>query len=99
MKKTWDYTRFYSMIFRYIETLFYIIISNTGALIYTAMMYSMYQNAGIITIFYPASLFGYALLNEVRPNYKYWRLILTYSICLLTIKFICSLYVVRHELQ
>jgi hypothetical protein len=27
MKKTWEYTRTYSMFFRYIELLFYIIIS------------------------------------------------------------------------
>jgi len=91
MKKTWEYTRTYSMFWRYIETLFYILISNTENFTYFAMLLSMYTNAGLITFFYPMSLFGYALLNEVRPSYKYWRIILTYSIIILTIKFSCSL--------
>lgn len=99
MKKTWEYTRFSSMIFRYIETLFYIIISCTENLTYLSMIYSMYTNAGLITMFYPMVLFGYALLNEVRPNYKFWRMVLTYSIIILTVKFICSLQAIRDELK
>jgi hypothetical protein len=99
MKKTWEFTRFYSMFFRYLETLFYIIISQTGTFTYFAMIYSMYTNAGLITWFYPMSIFGYALLNEVRPSYQYWRVILTYSIIILTIKFICSLDGIRDVLE
>jgi hypothetical protein len=33
------------------------------------MIYSMYTNAVLITMFYPLAVFGYALLDEVRPKY------------------------------
>ena len=98
MKKTWEFTRNYSMLFRYVETLFYIIISCTDSLTYLAMIYSMFTNAGLITMFYPMAVFGYALLNEVRPSYKFWRVVLTYSLVVLIVKFVCSIELIRHVL-
>jgi hypothetical protein len=56
------------MIMKLIETLFYVIISNTQNLIYLCMMFSMFQNAGVISIVYPFLLFGYALVEETRPR-------------------------------
>jgi len=96
MKKTWEFTRTSSMIFRYLELFFYIFISQTDTWTYMAMLYSMYTNAGLITLFYPMAVFGYALLNEVRPNYKFWRVVMTASLTILIIKFLCSIQIVRH---
>jgi hypothetical protein len=91
MKKTWEFTRNTSMFFRYIECLFYIIISCTDTLTYCAMIFSMYTNAGLITLFYPIAVFGYALLDEVRPTYKFWNIVMSYSIFILIFKFLCSI--------
>jgi len=94
MKKTWEFTRNSSMFFRYIECFFYIIISCTDTLTYFAMIFSMYTNAGLVTIFYPIVIFGFALLNEIRPSYKFWNMVMTYSIFLLIFKFIFSIDIV-----
>jgi hypothetical protein len=64
MKLTWEFTRPWSMVYHYIETFFYIIISQSSNITYFAMIMSMYQNAGIISIFYPIAVFGYAMLEE-----------------------------------
>ena len=32
------------------------------------MMASMMENAGLISIVYPLSIFGYAMLEETRPR-------------------------------
>ena len=68
MIRTWDFTRRFSMFFKLLETFFYIIISNTQNLIYFSMMFSMYMNNGLISLVYPISIFGYALLEETRPR-------------------------------
>ena len=68
MPRTWEFTRPTSMLFKLVETWFKIIISNTQSLIYICMIYSMYVNAGIISLLYPLMVFGYALLEETRPN-------------------------------
>jgi hypothetical protein len=56
-----------------------------------AMMLSMYMNAGLISIFYPFSIFGYALLEETRPRHGYWKIVRIYTTCLLFIKFFLNL--------
>jgi len=60
MKMTWDYTRTIPMLLHFIETFFYILISQSQNIIYFAMIFSMYQNAGMISIFYPIAVFGWA---------------------------------------
>ena len=79
------------MIFKLLETLFYMIISNTHNLIYICAVFSMNTNAGLIGLFYPFSIFGYALLEETRPRKQYWDLVTKYTICLLCVKFILNL--------
>ena len=91
MPNTWAFTRTYSMIFKILETIAYIIISNTDSLIYLAMMLSMFTNAGLISILYPISIFGFALLEETRPRKKYWHFIQNYSQVILLLKFIFNL--------
>jgi hypothetical protein len=68
MERTWAFTRPSSMVFKLIETFFYVIISNTQSLIYIAMIFSMFMNAGLISLIYPLSVFGYAMLEETRPR-------------------------------
>lgn len=99
MQKTWDFTRPMPMVIRYLETFFYIIISQTQNLIYLAMLMSMYQNAGIISIFYPIAVFGYALLEETRPRNWFWNMVRTYTTILLFFKFIMNLSFLEKYLE
>jgi hypothetical protein len=42
LKQTWEFTRPWQMFYHYIETLFYILISQTSQITYLAMIFSMY---------------------------------------------------------
>jgi hypothetical protein len=55
------------------------------------MLLSMQVNAGLISLVYPLTIFGYALLEETRPNQHFWRLIKQYTTCLLAFKFLWNL--------
>lgn len=79
------------MIMRYIETFFYILISQTQNLIYVSMIMSMYQNAGIISLPYPIMVFGYALIEETRPKKEFWRGVRLYTTFILLFKFTLNL--------
>lgn len=79
MKRTWEFTRPSSMIFKLIEVFYYAIISNTQTLIYVTMIMSIYQNAGILSVIYPLLIFGYALLEETRPRVWFWEFIRNYN--------------------
>ena len=57
------------------------------------MIFCMYETAGLIGIFYPISVFGHGLLEEGRPNSKYWSIILNYSMFVLVIKFTVNLLI------
>ena len=70
---------------------FYMIISNTQNLIFLSMILSMCMNAGLISLIYPISLFGYALLEETRPKKGFWSLIRVYTTGLLFIKMLFNL--------
>ena len=99
MKRTWEFTRAWSMSMKLLETLFYIIISNTDNFIYAAGIFSMYQNAGLFGLVYPFSMFGYAMLEETRPRNSYWNFILKYTVGLLLVKFIINLQIMGNLLN
>jgi hypothetical protein len=91
MENTWEYTRSFSIGFKIIETLYYIVISNTHNLIYIFMILSMFNNAGLISLVYPISVFGYALLEENRPRKEFWDFVRSYTTSILCLKFIWNL--------
>lgn len=68
MRRSWEFTRPLPMTIRLFETFVYFLISKIHNFIYFSMILSMYANAGIIGLFYPIVVFGYALLEEVRPK-------------------------------
>jgi hypothetical protein len=59
------------------------------------MIVSMINNAGWISIFYPILVFGYALLEEGRPNKTFWRIVIIYTLLILISKSIISLKVLK----
>lgn len=95
MPKTWDFTRTRPMLQKLVETMFYIGISQTQNFIYFSMLFSMYQNAGIISLFYPISVFGYAMLEETRPRKEFWNLVRTYTTVIMFFKFTLNLSIME----
>lgn len=91
MPRTFEFTRPYSMLQKLLETMFYIIISNTQSFIYMSMIWSMFMNAGIISLIYPILVFGYALLEETRPRKEFWVFIREYTTFILFLKFVMNL--------
>lgn len=57
------------------------------------MICSMYMNAGLISVFYPFTVFGYALIEESRPDMRYWQNIRTYTILVMMFKLFLNLSV------
>ena len=55
------------------------------------MIFSMYMNAGFISLPYPFAVFGWALLEERRPGKKFWLFIRYYTEFLVGFKFILNL--------
>lgn len=86
MPITWNFTRPWALTIRLIETIFYIWISQTQNLIYLSMIFSMFQNAGLISIIYPIMVFGFGLIEEVRPKKEFWRIIRLYTTFVLILK-------------
>ena len=92
---SWEFTRPFPLFLHYIETLFLIIISRSESIIFNFMLFSMYMNAGVISLFYPIMAFGFGLLEEKRPKKSFWNAVRIYTTFLLLIKFIFSLKIMQ----
>jgi len=55
------------------------------------MILTHFLNASLLSLFYPLSVFGVALLEESRPGKQFWRVALGYTISLLMLKVIVQL--------
>ena len=55
------------------------VLSNLEKFAYIFMIIATIVNPGILTLIYPFSIFGYALLEETRPNEGYWNFIMGYT--------------------
>jgi hypothetical protein len=55
------------------------------------MLVSMMKNAGLISLFYPLVVFGYALMEEINPKKKVWYMLMIYTEVLILAKFIFQL--------
>lgn len=91
LKMSWDFTRTLPLMLHFIETFFYIIMSQSQSMIYLCMIISMYMNAGIISLPYPIAVFGWAILEEKRPGKSFWSFIRYYTIFLVAFKFTLNL--------
>jgi hypothetical protein len=63
------------------------------------MICSLFTNAGLVAIPYPFAVFGMALLEETRPGKRFWRIMLSYSLFILGLKFITNLSFMTFILQ
>ena len=78
-------TKWY-LIKKIIIDLITIISNNFCWICYFFMILNHMVNASIISIFYPLSIFCYALLENPRPTKHYWRLCYIYTFIILIIK-------------
>lgn len=69
-----------------------IFVSNFNAVIYLLMIVCMIMNGNLISLFYPISIFAYALFEEGRPSKRYWNIITIYSLATIIIKFVIQMY-------
>ena len=60
-------------------------------LCYFFMLLSMMINAGLVSIIYPLSVFGFAMMEETSPKRTFWNIILVYTLALVLVKFIYQL--------
>lgn len=56
------------MLVKYMKLMQQIFWSNLDAIVYFLMIYNAILKPGLLTIVYPISIFGYALLEETRPK-------------------------------
>ena len=91
MQRTFEFVSGYHLVIRFIETFFYIIISNTENVIYSAMVFSMYENVGFVSLIYPIMVFGYGLLEEAGPARGFWEFVRGYTAVLLLLKFVLNI--------
>ena len=99
MPITWEFTRPSAMALRLTETLVYICVSNTHNFIYLAMVFNMYINAGLLSLFYPIMAFGRGMLEETRPRKEFWDTVRSYNIFLLVVKLVLGIELVQEYLQ
>lgn len=85
-------TKAYKLLAAYSHLVAHIILSNSAFVCYLLMIVAMIMNGCIISLVYPVSVFIYALLEEKRPNKKYWQFIVMYTSTVLVIKFVLQTY-------
>ena len=60
-------------------------------LVYIVMILDHISCASILSLFYPLSIFLYAIMEYPRPKNTYWNICLLYTVILITIKYIVQL--------
>jgi len=72
----------------YLGLMVEIVITYSEIVCYIFMIVSMMRNAGFISLIYPFAIFGFALMEELKPKRKFWYFILIYTEVLIFVKFI-----------
>jgi hypothetical protein len=91
MPETSEFIKFSRISVALIESIPMALLSQAAALSYLSMILSMILNAGLVSIFYPFAVFGYALMEEGRPKSQFWSIMSIYTIFVLALKFIVQL--------
>ena len=77
------------------KEIFSYFLNNFHWLCYFVMILNHITSASFLTLFYPISIFCYALLEYPRPPKIYWKIVLLYTVFLLMIKFVIHIEVLR----
>ena len=79
------------MLGRYVKLIINIYQSNLDIVAYFLMIINAIISPGILTLVYPLSVFGYAVIEETRPGPAFWYFILLYTQILLIVEVVFSL--------
>lgn len=88
MKRTQRYLKCGTMFKNYIWLFGQILISGSDMVCYFFMIISMMRNAGFISLLYPLTVFGFALMEEFKPRKKFWYFMLIYTEIIILLKFL-----------
>lgn len=88
MKNTKKFLQCGNMTIRYLSLHIEILVTYSEYVCYFLMIVAMMVSAGIITLFYPLIVFGYAILEETTPSSKCWYSMLIYTVCLILVMFV-----------
>ena len=80
-----------------LKEIFSYFLYNFHWLCYLVMILNHIISASLLTLFYPISIFCYALLEYPRPSRYYWKVVLIYTVFLLVIKFVIHIEVLRNN--
>ena len=61
------------------------------------MLFATIRSPGIVSLVYPLSIFGYALMEENGPKKGYWHFIMLYTQTLIVVEFSLSLAFIGRE--
>jgi hypothetical protein len=78
----------------YFVLIIYAIISCSDIIAYISFFINHIVYGSLISMVYPISVLGYALLENPRPTAKYWRVMLIYAECVILAKMlmVCNLW-------
>ena len=76
-----------------LKDFFSLLSNNFHWLCYFIMILNHIMSNSIISLFYPISIFCYAIMEYPRPRKKYWHICFIYTIIFLVIKFIIHLQI------
>lgn len=66
-------------LFQLSVALFHALVSNSELVCYFAMVLNHLVTASILSMFYPVSIFLWAMLSVPRPSKAYWVTVITYT--------------------
>jgi len=78
------------MFVKYIKLINQIFSSNLDIVCYLSMMMTTFISPGILTMVYPLSIFGYAIIEETKPGKKYWLSVVLYTQIIIICEFIIT---------
>lgn len=73
-------------------TIVQIILSNWTLFLYFNLIIYHLTRQGLLTLFIPYTIFGYALCEEIKPRYSIWRFIFTGISMIMIIRFFTSTF-------
>ena len=66
-------------------------VSQTENIVFAMMFVNFAFNANVISMVLPLSVCYYAILENPKPSYKYWKLVTSYMLVVIFLKFIVQL--------
>lgn len=69
---------------------------NFHFLTYSVMILCHFANANLLSVFFPVSVFGYAILEYPKPKKFFWNVVLVYTTVIIAFKFLSQLDIVTY---